>query len=139
MRRAEQTAELYVDEGDPTGEQVGCGRRPSPIAGPEWLSRSDWTVLPPLAGGLSRSDWGWSPVVAIILCGPTRIHILPNYRSRVRWQRRPRVRHLILIIAAAPMLAQPQVFVQQAIDALLHVPELVTGQQQRPGGHRREG
>ena len=44
-----------------------------------------------------------------------------------------------LIIAAAPMLAQPQVFVQQAIDTLLHVHELVTGQQQRPGGHRREG
>ena len=37
------------------------------------------------------------------------------------------------------MLAQPQVFVQQAIDTLLHVHELVTGQQQRPGGHRREG
>lgn len=53
LRRAEQTAELFVDEGDPTGEQVGCGRRPSPIAGPEWLSRSDGTVLPPLAGAVA--------------------------------------------------------------------------------------
>lgn len=53
LRRAEQTAELFVDEGDPTGAQVGCGRRPSPIAGPEWLSRSDGTVLPPLAGAVA--------------------------------------------------------------------------------------